>query len=425
MMLIDYYPNRMRRRDINHSVWKDYYTEASQEILEESFKRVWSDSQAATGLIFGQKNAIRYNKLIRNKTPIPLKIGPKEVHAYLEHDGNGKPRRLTFLVYHPEAHLCSIICSVLYPDEPLKQLGMSGHRSAGNLNSACFAAFLDHHRSPKKPAHDGSPKESTHNASSKKSAYDGSSKESAHNASSKKSAHNARSKLSAYGGRNENPAVIHARFILDLMLNEALLGYTVQPHDVPDSVRKHLDYPLPKFESFKGKRTEPRVFGACSLVVNLVASSDRQGLPLPPHLAAIPSAYLEVLRGPIFKPAQSPLLPVLTHALAQITDKKTRAEIRNNCAEAWLMYTYNDHVALSKICPELFVRWRTSRGGQMRSSIPADGSKDRRYYRLALESMLELKIFREVAAYRCDTTDDVAILDGRTLCLYLVALHAL
>ncbi|KAK5728415.1 hypothetical protein LTR15_001551 [Elasticomyces elasticus] len=166
IMLVDYYPNRMRRRDINDMVWNDHYTEASQRVLEESFKRVWSDSQATTGLIFGQKNAIRYKKLIRNKTAITLsKTKTGEAQAYIEYK-DGQPTRLTFLIHHPEAHLCSwrfpwlrnfmveryrIICSVLYPEEPLKQMGMSAHRSAGNLNSACFAAFLNHHRSPKKP----------------------------------------------------------------------------------------------------------------------------------------------------------------------------------------------------------------------------------------------------------------------------------
>ncbi|KAK4895678.1 hypothetical protein LTR27_006159 [Elasticomyces elasticus] len=212
------------RRDRHHKVWNDYYTEASQEILEESFKRVWSDSQATTGLIFGEKNASRYKKLIRNKTAITLsktKMGGEGAQAYIEYK-DGQPRRLTFLIYHPEAHLCSwrfpwlrnlmvelyrIVCSVLYPEEPLKQLGMSAHRSAGNLNSACFAAYLNHHRNPKK---------------------------------------------SARARRSENPAVAHARFVLDLMLDEALLGYIVQPHDLPDSIRRNLDYPLPAFESFQG-----------------------------------------------------------------------------------------------------------------------------------------------------------------------------
>ncbi|KAK5743448.1 hypothetical protein LTR17_002623 [Elasticomyces elasticus] len=178
----------------------------------------------------------------------------EEVHAYLEHDGNGKPRRLTFLVYHPEAHLCyrsfqwldelmirqyRIVCSVLYPDEPIRELAITKRRrQPGKFGKRAFQAFLRYHID----------------------------------------------KQQKMGSLHADlAAASHARFVLDLMLDEALLGHSVQVDDLPVTIREHLDYPLPVFDLVSLGRKERRVFGQCALVVNLIASFDRQHSVLGEH----------------------------------------------------------------------------------------------------------------------------------------------
>ncbi|KAK4893730.1 hypothetical protein LTR27_007977 [Elasticomyces elasticus] len=139
--------------------------------------------------------------------------------------------------------------------------------------------------------------------------------------------------------------------ILAMMFEEALIGTSLDEDDVPDDVKPHLAYPLPKFDIIK---ITPLPFGSCTLPVHLIATFDRQGIPLPPYLASIPKPELDILRSTIPQPAKSPMLPVLMHALNRIADPKQQALARNRRIRTWLKLAWDDIVALWDKRPQLF-----------------------------------------------------------------------
>ncbi|KAK5705459.1 hypothetical protein LTR97_002577 [Elasticomyces elasticus] len=245
------------------------------------------------------------------------------------------------------------MCSVLYPGRPVKHLLIST-KAIATFNRKSFSLFA--HLSLRDPAH-------------------------------------------RYQGGDDSVEDEDRAFfdrILAMMVEEALMGTLIDENDVPEDIKPHLAYPLPKFEFIKNT---PLPFGSCTLPVYLIANFDRQGIPLPPLLAAIPKPELDILRSRILQPAKSPMLQALMYALNNIADPKQQAFARNRC------YAWYDIVALCDQRPELFSTYV--------NGVPTAVTSlrtNKRYYRQTLWSVLEPRIFREIASYRCDSTDDLEVL---------------
>ncbi|KAK5682321.1 hypothetical protein LTS10_005447 [Elasticomyces elasticus] len=181
------------------------------------------------------------------------------------------------------------------------------------------------------------------------------------------------------------------------MVEEALMGTPIDEDDVPADIRPHLAYPLPKFDFITHT---PLPFGSCTLPVHLIATFDRRGIPLPPLLAAIPKPELDILRIP------SSNLRTLMCALDDVADPKQQAFARNRCIRTWLQHAWYDIDALCDQRPELF-------GTFVENVLTPVTSlrNNKRYYPQTLWSNFEHRIFREIAAYRCDSTDDLEVLE--------------
>ncbi|KAK5713508.1 hypothetical protein LTR15_011208 [Elasticomyces elasticus] len=107
MYLFNSRPVRMRRADRDHKVWRDELDAAALAQFAEEFKSQWNASSAVVGIVFGAENAKIYKHQVKNKLALSLrkrKMYGEAHHAYLELDDDGAPRRLTFLVYHPEGY---------------------------------------------------------------------------------------------------------------------------------------------------------------------------------------------------------------------------------------------------------------------------------------------------------------------------------
>ncbi|KAK5722085.1 hypothetical protein LTR17_014433 [Elasticomyces elasticus] len=195
-----------------------------------------------------------------------------------------------------------------------------------------------------------------------------------------------------------------------MMVEEALMGTPIDGDDVPADIRPYLAYPLPKFDFITHM---PLPFGSCTLPVYLIATFDRRGIPLPPLLAAIPKPELDILRSPILQPAKSPMLPALVYALDNVADPKQQAFARNHCIRTWLQHAWYDIVALCDQRPGLF--------GTFVEDVftPVTSLRNnKKYYPQTLWSNFEHRIFWEIAAYRCDSTDDLEVLELVTVRLF-------
>ncbi|KAK5720960.1 hypothetical protein LTR15_006922 [Elasticomyces elasticus] len=109
------------------------------------------------------------------------------------------------------------------------------------------------------------------------------------------------------------------------MVKEALVGTPIDTEDLPPDIQALTDSPRPKFDLLVPSALP---FHSCAFVVNLIASFDRKGEPLPTHLAAIPSSDLDILRSNILEPAKSPLLPALVAALWKLPNARTQKRLR-------------------------------------------------------------------------------------------------
>ncbi|KAK3657519.1 hypothetical protein LTR56_002293 [Elasticomyces elasticus] len=355
MLLLDYYPNRMKRRTREEKVWERTIKSArGHELLREHFKKIWAASEATTGIIFGRQNAHKYKASIPNKIPIKLSdtnIYSRDAHAYLELDSDKNPKRITFLIYHPEAQICAVTGNVKHLQKSTKAIA--------TFNKKSFSLFAQLNRFA--PAH-------------------------------------------RYQGGDDSVEDEDRAFfdrILAMMVEEALMGTPIDEDNVPADIRPHLTYPLPKFDFIT---KTPLPFGSCTLPVHIIATFDRQGIPLPPLLAAIPKPELDILRSLILQPAKSIMLLTSKYALDRIADPKQQACARNRCIRMWLKYAWYDVVAICDKRSELLDPLNAVRRAV--TSLRNDEIYDAQ----TLWSNFELRIFREIAAYRFDNTDDLEVL---------------
>ncbi|KAK5717130.1 hypothetical protein LTR15_009019 [Elasticomyces elasticus] len=245
----------------------------------------------------------------------------EEVHAYIELDDAGDACRITFLVYHPEAHIidsipfaaremCAelhrIYMSVISPAGPIEALKRNYIRKPWT--------WLSHLRRHLPLLLSAPPTENlTTTAAS----------------SSRKRIGTGSGSLDDFVviTRSDRPVDTSTKgltptalvdFVFSkCMLPEAQLGIQLTEEDVPTDLQPHLTFNL--LFAFAYNLNECDLpFGKCALAAYLIARFDRQGIPLPKFLCRIPPDILAILRGPLLYPAQSVLVPVLLYALSQL-----------------------------------------------------------------------------------------------------------
>ncbi|KAK5674670.1 hypothetical protein LTS10_012671 [Elasticomyces elasticus] len=375
--LFDYCPVRLRRRDRKDPVVRRCFAPVGIDILDQSFLRKWTKSKATIGIVFGEDNAERYKRLVNRvvdgskKLPICLsqqKMYGEEVHAYLEMDAAGDPYRITFLIYHPESHIITItstivkrlsaeiyrICvSVMFPTRQVKALRRTHIRQAG--------LWLAQMRDSQPPTLDQM------------------------------------AGTLSVGFTEERTAIgLFDHVFTKLMIPEAQLGLQLTEDDVPAALRPHLAFKLP-FELDHSLNCIDLPFGCCALVAYLIARFDRQGIELPKHLRDLPPNILAILRGPLLRPAQSILMPVLLFSLSQLGEVTHRSFIAE-LNHTWMIIVWDEIKILYQDQPELFMT---------RNTFPLRPLLGR----ASLWPNMRLHVFREVSAYRIDETDDTAVVE--------------
>ncbi|KAK5691896.1 hypothetical protein LTR97_011067 [Elasticomyces elasticus] len=302
----NYCPGRLKRKGADDPVVRRTFGSDGTEVMDRSFIRKWSRSKAKIGIIFGKGNAVRYKSLFSavpnrsGRLPICLsqqKMYYEEVHAYIELDDAGDAYRITFLVYHPEAH---IIDSIPFAAREIRRRIGTG---SGSLDDFVVITRSD------RPV-DTSTQDLT-------------------------------------------PTGLVDFVVSKFMLLEAQLGIQLTEDDVPTDLRPHIAFSLP-FELDYNLNDCELPFGKCALVVYLIARFDRQGIPLPNHLRSLPPNILAILRGPLLYPAQSVLMPVLLFALSQLGDV-AKKRLTEKLLKTWTTMVWDEMKILFSNQPELFM----------------------------------------------------------------------
>ncbi|KAK3635934.1 hypothetical protein LTR56_014472 [Elasticomyces elasticus] len=305
--LFDAYPVRMRRDNPTHKVWLSFLSDAVRQRLDEHFVENWARSMATVGFVFGAENADRYKRLFPKSVPLTLsrtKMYGEEVHAYLELDERGQFRRLTFLMYHPEA----ILRGIQYRRGPLVEMLASVSLSIA-FPSTDFSRLPVDAPEPRRAAKASGIelfRQMTTGINTLMWRY-----------------HAVRRDQRLEDGRT----TWLVERIAWLLRTEALLGIHLRVADIPADILPFINHPLP--EPRTGNH-EGQIWSLCGLLSRTLHLVRQQG-PLPPSLAKISAADLKILDSDQWQPVKSLMWPAVYPILDQV-DKNPQSVRRKNLA---------------------------------------------------------------------------------------------